>query len=147
MKNKKCSRCKKELPIKNYAKDTSRYDGLNTKCKECSSILRKQYRASKDGFRVTKQGNLMKNFGIALEQYEQMLKEQNGVCAICGREETMQYNNGRIKQLAVDHDHKTGRVRGLLCNSCNRGLGLFMDSQLYLENAKKYLKDGFLEVI
>ena len=141
---KKCSGCKKHLPVSFFAKDISRYDALNHLCKECVSIARKKYRASDNGFEVTKRGNLIKNFKITLEEYNQILENQNGVCAICGREETMEYSNGRIKQLAVDHDHKTGKVRGLLCNSCNRGLGLFMDSSLYLKNAINYFDDGFL---
>lgn len=78
--------------------------------------------------------SLKKNFGITIEQYDAMLKEQNGVCAICGNK----CKSGR--RLAVDHCHKTGLNRGLLCANCNRGLGLFSDSTKLLIAAIKYLQ-------
>lgn len=65
-----------------------------------------------------------------------MLEEQHGVCAICGKPET----KPNAKYLAVDHDHKTGEVRGLLCNNCNRALGLLQDNTEVLQNAINYLK-------
>ena len=78
--------------------------------------------------------NLEKRFGITLEQYEQMAKEQNYLCAICKRPEI------ENRRLSVDHDHETGEVRQLLCSSCNVGLGRFQDSILVLEAALDYLK-------
>ena len=66
--------------------------------------------------------HLQRKFGITLAEYDELLAIQGGGCAICGSE----CRSGR--SLAVDHCHETGRVRGLLCNSCNRGLGLFADS-------------------
>jgi hypothetical protein len=73
-----------------------------------------------------------------LEQYEELLRQQNGVCAICGRPEIRTYN-GKVKNLSVDHDHETGEVRGLLCYKCNLGIGQFEDSIELLDKAKKYL--------
>ena len=64
-----------------------------------------------------------------------MFKEQNGVCAICGSPEVSDRNSN----LCVDHDHETGKIRGLLCNKCNRGLGYFLDNPKILKNALKYL--------
>lgn len=63
--------------------------------------------------------DLKKRYGITVEQYDLLLKSQKGVCAICGG------NNLDEKRLSVDHDHNTGEVRGLLCNTCNRKLGWF----------------------
>jgi hypothetical protein len=68
-----------------------------------------------------------------------MLELQNGVCAICGKEEYSKDRIGNIKQLCVDHDHTTGKIRGLLCNNCNRGLGFFQDSSEYLKSAIAFL--------
>ncbi len=68
---------------------------------------------------------MKKRFGITLEQYSRILKEQNGVCAICGNKETHKHQSGKIKELAIDHNHITGKVRGLLCERCNHGLGKF----------------------
>ena len=64
-----------------------------------------------------------------------MLEKQNGVCAICNKEE-----KSKNKNLFVDHDHQTGKVRSLLCNNCNSGLGQFNDNLNLLESAVLYLK-------
>lgn len=77
--------------------------------------------------------SLKRDFGISEKQYLDMLEIQGGVCAICGKKETS-------RNLAVDHDHKTGLVRGLLCQKCNTGLGLLSDSLTMLEKAIKYLR-------
>lgn len=83
---------------------------------------------------------LRRNYGITVDEYDEMLYKQNGVCKICGGIETSS-NKWGIKRLAVDHNHDTGKVRGLLCNNCNRGLGLLKDSTELLSNAIKYLKE------
>ena len=77
-------------------------------------------------------------FGINDADYQKMLVEQNGVCAICGRPER-QGTNGSPKQLSVDHDHETGELRGLLCTSCNTALGLVEDRVDLLHAAIAYL--------
>jgi hypothetical protein len=80
--------------------------------------------------------------GLPEDAYETMFDAQKGVCAICGNPE--QVKNGKrrggYKKMAIDHDHKTGRVRGLLCQMCNQGLGCFKDSPDLLTKAIKYLK-------
>jgi len=84
--------------------------------------------------------DLKKSFGITLEQYNEMLESQSGVCAICNNPETVIDN--RTKQprnLAVDHCHTTKKVRGLLCMGCNQGLGNFRDNPKFLANAISYL--------
>jgi hypothetical protein len=80
---------------------------------------------------------LKREYGIDKDGYENLLKLQNGKCAICGLHE----QNHRNKVLNVDHNHKTKKVRGLLCNNCNRGLGHLKDNILFLENALAYLKE------
>ena len=72
--------------------------------------------------------------GLSYRQYDTMLKQQGG-CAICGK---LADTDG--KQLAVDHDHATGLVRGLLCTRCNRAIGAFEDSPYLLERAADYLR-------
>lgn len=87
--------------------------------------------------------DLIKNFGISLDEYNVLLEKQNGVCAICGNPERTRHNNtDRIRNLAVDHCHKTGRVRGLLCTACNQGLGNFRDNPDYLAKSISYLLNG-----
>jgi hypothetical protein len=77
--------------------------------------------------------HLRRNYGITGAQYEMMHASQNGHCAICGKAEW--HKNGN---LSIDHDHKTGKIRGLLCNWCNYGIG-FLDNEKFMESARKYL--------
>lgn len=79
---------------------------------------------------------LRNKFGIGLHQYQQMLEEQGGKCLICEKQDW--------RNLAVDHDHKDGRVRGLLCSTCNTGLGQFQDSAPLLTKAIEYLSREYL---
>jgi hypothetical protein len=77
---------------------------------------------------------LYRNYGVTPQQYRKMLSDQEGVCAIC-----FQTNPGGDR-LAVDHDHATGEVRGLLCHNCNIGLGNFHDDHQALQRAVEYLR-------
>lgn len=72
-------------------------------------------------------------YGISSDQYRGLLKHQGGSCALCGR------SPKKNKSLSVDHDHKTKKVRGLLCQDCNVALGLFLDSKKTFRKAIKYL--------
>lgn len=79
-------------------------------------------------------------YGINKEQYYTMFENQNGVCAICFKEENKTYKGNKYKRLNIDHCHKTGNVRGLLCRTCNQGLGMFYDNLEYLNSALLYLR-------
>ena len=83
--------------------------------------------------------DLLRNYGISSEDFNEIFEAQKGVCAICGQEEDMVIKGKKVN-LAVDHNHETKAVRGLLCHKCNRGLGLFRDSISNLEQAVSYLK-------
>ena len=74
-----------------------------------------------------------------------MESQQGGVCAICKKPEKSKWNTEQPMLLAVDHDHETGRVRGLLCNNCNTGLGKFMDDPDLLSSAIEYLRTNCCE--
>ena len=78
---------------------------------------------------------LQSKFGISYDDYCEMERNQNGVCAICGQFET----HRRGQRLCVDHDHETGKTRGLLCHHCNTGIGLLGDNISTLQNAIDYL--------
>jgi hypothetical protein len=80
-------------------------------------------------------GDLKYHYDITLKRYDELLGKQGGVCAICKKLEVTRHT----KRLVVDHDHTTGKVRGLLCHRCNCGLGYFKDSQKHLEDALAYL--------
>jgi uncharacterized protein affecting Mg2+/Co2+ transport len=83
--------------------------------------------------------HLMREYGITVEQYNAMEVQQGGVCAICKQPET-QERNGVKYRLAVDHCHKTGKVRGLLCFKCNSAMGSFEKRDVPLANVEKYLE-------
>ena len=80
--------------------------------------------------------DLKKNYGISFEQYQEMYTKQKGNCACCG-----QHESAFKRKLHVDHCHKTGKVRGLLCHSCNAAIGHFGDSIERLISAIEYLKN------
>ncbi|MEK6881646.1 MAG: endonuclease VII domain-containing protein [Nanoarchaeota archaeon] len=85
--------------------------------------------------------DLKKKYGIDIIKYNEISKKQKNVCAICvNSEKDKDYKTKIIRQLAVDHNHETGKVRGLLCSKCNKALGLFKDNIEILEKAIKYLK-------
>lgn len=83
--------------------------------------------------------NRRRNYGVSPEQYAALLKEQNDACAICERPETA-LRKGKPRSICVDHDHETGRVRGLLCSDCNRAVGLLNDDIRLLARASYYLE-------
>lgn len=106
--------------------DAERYLGMR---EERKAQAKKHYQRSKGSHRSA---YLKRKFGISLEEYDEMLKSQFGSCAICDKI--------CEKSLAVDHDHKTGKNRGLLCFTCNSTLGHFEKGNLPTkEDFEKYL--------
>lgn len=81
-----------------------------------------------------------RSYGVDAARYQEMLREQGGVCAMCAQPETIIDNpSGKTKDLAIDHDHATGKIRALLCSSCNTALGLFNDDPALLAKARDYV--------
>lgn len=88
-----------------------------------------------------KNKELLKSFGITLNQYNIMFEKQNGLCAICHNPEAgIDKRTGKLFMFSVDHDHKTGKIRQLLCGACNMALGLMQDSPDRLRNAALYIE-------
>lgn len=83
--------------------------------------------------------DLRRKYGITAKAYAKLWQAQGGLCAICNQPEVTTLANGIVQSLAVDHDHATGKVRGLLCRACNTGLGLFQDNTARMLDAVKYL--------
>ena len=84
--------------------------------------------------------SLQRDYGMSLSDYEDLLKKQEGLCAICGVPDgSERSNNNGSKKLSVDHDHVTGAIRGLLCASCNQALGQMMDSAELMRKAADYI--------
>jgi hypothetical protein len=80
---------------------------------------------------------LRRTYGLTLAEYKKILDGQNGVCAICGTDDPKGKSG---TYFVVDHDHETGENRGLLCNRCNRAIGLLGESRDLLQSASEYLK-------
>jgi hypothetical protein len=116
---------------KRYGYDKEYYHNHREKINKYNSEWQKNNR---DKLRVTsRRYRLKKNFGLTEDQYNQLLEKQSGKCAIC------KVSNNSQKYFPVDHDHITGKVRGLLCISCNMALGKFRDSKEIVKAALDYL--------
>ena len=128
-----CSLCKKEKDLEEFYIDRRSPSGKASRCKECSKKESKRWYQISDKYKqIIRNSGLKHRFGIDSEDYFNMLEEQNGVCAICRQKPEGKY-------LHVDHNHETGEIRGLLCKTCNHGLGNFKDNKTYLKNAIEYL--------
>ncbi|UCS82780.1 endonuclease VII [Yersinia phage vB_YenP_Rambo] len=123
-----CSKCKQEKDITEYGQDKRRKDGLNLHCKDCR---RKHHQAT---YHKIAAKRLVIKYGITKDDYDRMFQEQLCKCAICSKPQEK-----CRRALSVDHCHKTGKVRGLLCDECNRALGYFYDDIKRLKNAITYL--------
>lgn len=123
-----CNRCQQVKPVEEFYKAQGNADGLQRICKGC----RKNYY----DYAQHRELYLRRKYGISVAEYESLLDKQKGVCFICKASPDTMYR----KILAVDHDHESGRIRGLLCNHCNQGLGHFRDSPELLEAALAYIK-------
>jgi len=134
---KTCTVCSETLSYDSYHKSKASKDGYGYRCKTCDKKARYKYRESnKDRFYENSRKRQLKyKYGITPEEYESILRDQGGGCAICS---TPTNTRGDFK-FSVDHDHKTGKMRGLLCNNCNRGLGLLGDDVVSLRKALTYL--------
>lgn len=121
---KPCTKCGKLKNWREFNKQFSNRDGLAYYCKKCESKYQKD-RAKNPQVKADNKNRLLKNFfGLTLEEYKAKFDEQNGLCAICNKPEVkLHHRTGEIIALAVDHDHKTGKVRKLLCHRCNLLLG------------------------
>lgn len=107
---------------------------------EAHGLCNKHYLQTKASPEKNRRNNLRTLYGVTPEQYDAMLAEQGHACAICYQPEGL-IRLGRPMSLAVDHDHETGKVRGLLCANCNRALGLLADDPERLISAARYVKD------
>lgn len=113
-------------------------------CRECGAlytpIAPSHLYCSDDCADIGHQRNwLRKKYDLTLEEYDEIFKEQKGLCAICNSEGFAIARNQR-QMIVIDHCHSSGKVRGLLCHNCNRALGLFQDNVENLKNAIRYLE-------
>lgn len=127
-----CRTCNVEKPRSEFSPDYRSYHQIQTQCKACKRAWMKQDRINRPETYKHRDLNM---YGLTIEKYKTLLKLQGGVCAICkGKEKT------KRGYLHVDHNHETGKVRGLLCQNCNKGIGLFKEKESNLFWAIFYLR-------
>lgn len=144
--SKRCSCCGEVKPTTEFTRQKNRYGKwvFHSWCRECNKKRYKKYRKDNPEKckRAYSNSKLKKKYGLTPEDLERMLRDQDNKCAICGKELFLHgasVDNSKIAR--VDHNHETGEIRGLLCNDCNRGIGLLKDNPLFLANAIKYLEN------
>lgn len=133
---KTCVKCYKNKPLDEFALNKKSKDGRSYDCKKCHREYVTEY--YKLNPRKSKSSSLNR-YGITIEDYEILFDKQKGVCAICSKPETRICTQGMVQSLSVDHDHETGLIRGLLCDRCNKAIGLFYHDLDLLTNAIEYL--------
>jgi hypothetical protein len=161
---KRCVKCGVAQPLDQFYRAKGTRDGLRGDCKPCFkerarlryladpaaakarvkrwqqanpdrlNAYRRQRRLEPEVKRRERAGHLKRKYGISLEHYDSMLDDQGGGCAICKREPI-----GQIP-LHVDHDHETGKIRGILCFTCNNALADFEDDPALLRSAVAYVE-------
>lgn len=138
---KTCTGCKQEKPLTEFFSRGGKLSHLyKSQCKLCMQAKRQEWAVqNKDHINDWRRKNWvvanrrLKRRGATQKMYDVLYEAQHGCCAICSEPEE------KFSWLCIDHDHVTGRVRGLLCPNCNRGLGLLGDSEHLLQKAKDYL--------
>lgn len=130
-----CTKCKK---FKSWEEFSNTKDGSannkNSKCKICRKL---HHANNSQKYRISsRKSNLKRQYGLTENDYNDLLEKQNNRCAIC----KTKIPDKRKKFFCIDHNHKNKKIRGLLCNKCNKGLGDFDDSIILLYNAISYLK-------
>ena len=129
-----CFSCKQDKSLTEYYKSNTKY--YQRECKVCNKERKAAWHKTESGKLSSTNTKLKARFGISLDDYNKMLEEQKGLCLICN--DSISYNGHR---LSVDHNHITGKIRGLLCKACNFGLGHFKDNQELLRKAIIYLEN------
>ena len=132
---KTCIKCSNIKPKQEFSKDKSRTDGFSNTCKLCRRSYEHDY--NKKNVLKIKDRDLKRNHGITLEDKLKMISNQNNMCLIC---KTHFSSSERAKFPCVDHNHKTNKIRSILCDRCNRVLGEIEENVSILESMILYLK-------
>ena len=145
-----CAECGALKPADAFHRESSRPTGRNRRCKECrnarnralvardparrAETMQRWQRRNPERYAAAKRAHALRRYGLTLAEYDRLLATQDGLCAVCRLPESPGW------ELAVDHDHASGLVRGLLCRRCNVGLGLLRDDPAVVEAAARYLR-------
>ena len=147
VKEKRCPKCRQNLPSSRFSRNKTMHGGLQCWCVDCNKkaarayyiknqdklrVQRLEYNHSDQGQKVQRVLYLKKRYNLSVKEHKQMYIDQNGCCAVCG--EAVPYD-----EVHTDHDHGTGKVRGLLCMGCNHMLGRAKDNPDILTRGAEYL--------
>ena len=147
-----CSDCGLFKPVDSFHQAKLARTGRVSTCKACLKNYRKaryledlangkEEELKTRSWHRVREGNLIRLFGMTQDDYDKLLKSQNGLCAICGIASHPEAGKGRgsPRCFPVDHDHQTGKVRAILCHECNKGLGGFKEDPKLMTKAIQYL--------
>lgn len=128
---KQCTKCGETKKLIEFHKDNRAKSGRQSSCIECGKLEHQRLRG------YYRDWHLQNKYGITHKDYLQLKESQDNKCKICGIAEEHCEN----QRFAVDHDHDSGEVRGLLCKKCNQAIGLLQDSSSFAKAAYRYLKE------
>ena len=146
MDTKICSMCKIQKSLNEFSKTKQLKSGYKAHCKVCHNNINKKYYSNENNYKRQvlwakanpesrkksyRKNKIKKEYGLSWDEYLSLIEKFNNSCGICGGKDLI--------NLSIDHNHKPGEVRGLLCNNCNNGLGRFKDSFSLLNKAIEYL--------
>lgn len=151
-----CKMCNQTKALDDFHRDKGAKDGRTSYCKVCQKAkTREWYAENREYVRAQekhkkpetraymRESLLQRKYGISSSEYDELLAAQDGVCAIC----KLDNRDSRGRSMPVDHDHETGEVRGVLCDHCNRALGLLGDNPEVLRAAADYLERSRLKAV
>lgn len=135
------AQAEREYCIRGHKLSDTRYQGRRV-CKICRADAQREWRKSHpvEARAYLRNSRYKRLYGITFDEFEALLEKQSGLCAICLRVIPDVDKGGRYP--AVDHDHATGKIRGIVHGSCNRGIGMFEDNPLFLRRAARYLEQS-----
>ena|SRR5437762_309411 len=133
---KRCGKCGVFKPLEQYGPSWHRKDHLQNWCAPCRSEAQRARKARNPNFIHMQRRQDIRRYGISTGEYDYLLSQQQGGCAICGKK------CGTRSRLSIDHDHATNKVRGLLCMMCNAAIGGLQENPILLEIAAVYLRNG-----
>jgi hypothetical protein len=126
----RCMKCKEIKVSTEFSRNRSTKTGFHTYCKPCHARQRRESLARNYGG-SSRHYHLIKRYGIGAAEVDELIRQQGGLCAVCGEREAKQ----------VDHDHETGVVRGIVCLLCNAAMGAFHDDPVLIRRAIAYVKE------
>jgi len=132
-----CGKCRKDLPVTEFNKDRARKTGYAWQCKTCRKEYDQGYHAEnrEKHLEAMRRTAYARRYKMTVEEYDNLFAKQGNCCAVCGTSQGY-----ASKRLAVDHNHDTGEVRGILCDRCNLVLGKVKDSPELLRDLALYLE-------